>query len=95
MRSRFAELLAALAPPLHQLGVGWYLFGAQAAMLHGAERLTADVDVTVHLGIGILRARRATLNVDLVRSTLSLLEQALDQSDLMPAFEGALGRTRR
>jgi hypothetical protein len=188
MHSLFAELLAALAPVLQQLGVGWYLFGAQAAMLHGAERLTADVDVTVHLGgrgskdlvhaltragfrmriegddfvertrvipvvhvptgialdivlagpgieelflqraelrdyrgvrvpvacaedivvmkvlagrpkdiedvVAILRARTEDLNVDIVRSTLSLLEQALDQSDLVPAFEQAFGRAR-
>lgn len=32
------------------LGVRWYLFGAQAAILHGAARLTADVDVTADLG---------------------------------------------
>jgi hypothetical protein len=30
--------------------VRWYLFGAQAAILHGVTRLTADVDVTVALG---------------------------------------------
>lgn len=188
MHSRFAELLAALAPVLQQLGVGWYLFGAQAAILYGAERLTADVDVTVQLEgrstkelihaltgagfrmrvegddfvertrvipvvhtptgialdlvlagpgieelflqraelrdyrgvqvpvacaediivmkilagrpkdfedvVAVLRARAGDLNIDLVRSTLSLLEQALDQSDLMPEFERALGRAR-
>lgn len=186
MHSRFAELLAALAPALQKLGVGWYLFGAQAAMLHGAERLTADVDVTVHLRdrstkelvhaleragfhmrvegedfvertrvlpvlhvatgialdvvlagpgieelfleraelrdyrgvqvpvaraedlivmkilasrpkdmedvVAILRARAEALDIDLVRSTLALLEQALDQSDLMPELERALER---
>lgn len=186
MQSRFAELLAALAAALRKLGVGWYLFGAQAAILYGAERLTADVDVTIHLGdksagdlvtilersgfrlrvegddfiertrvvpvvheptgialdavlagpgieelflqravlrnyggvpipvaraedviamkvlagrpkdiddiVAILRARVGDLDLDLVRSTLSLLEQALDQSDLMPLFEQALER---
>lgn len=28
----------------------WFLFGAQAAILHGVARLSADVDVTVDLG---------------------------------------------
>ena len=28
----------------------WFLFGAQAAILHGSARLSADVDVTVDLG---------------------------------------------
>jgi len=47
MQPPFAELLASLTAALERLGVGWYLFGAQAALLHGAARLTADVDVTV------------------------------------------------
>jgi hypothetical protein len=32
------------------VGVDWYVFGAQAALIHGAARVTADVDVTVRLG---------------------------------------------
>ena len=28
----------------------WFVFGAQAAILHGSARLSADVDVTVDLG---------------------------------------------
>jgi hypothetical protein len=32
------------------LNVGWYLFGAQAALLYGSPRLTADADLTVLLG---------------------------------------------
>src|SRR5262245_29086513 len=47
MRSPVVELLADLATALDEAGVAWYLFGAQAAILHGAARLTADVDVTV------------------------------------------------
>jgi len=50
MRSPVAELLGALGAVLGRLGVDWYLFGAQAALLYGAARLTADVDVTVDLG---------------------------------------------
>jgi hypothetical protein len=45
-----AELLADLRQSLETLGIRWYLFGAQAAILHGVARLTADVDVTVALG---------------------------------------------
>jgi len=29
------------------LNVGWYLFGAQAALLYGSPRLTADADLTL------------------------------------------------
>ena len=49
-RSPFARLFADLAKALSELGVDWYLFGAQAALLYGATRVTADVDVTVRLG---------------------------------------------
>jgi hypothetical protein len=47
--SPFVDVLAALGRAFDRAGVRWYLFGAQAAILHGAARLTADVDVTVHL----------------------------------------------
>lgn len=50
MRSPFAEVLAALGRAFDAVGAGWYLFGAQAALLHGVARFTADIDVTVHLG---------------------------------------------
>ena len=42
------ELLTALAPVLTRWG-RWYLFGAQAVVLHGVPRLSADVDVTLAL----------------------------------------------
>lgn len=50
MRSPLAEALAALARALERLDARWYLFGAQAALLYGAARLTADVDITVQFG---------------------------------------------
>lgn len=50
LASPLAELLADLDGALAALGLRWYLFGAQAAILHGVARLTADVDVTVDAG---------------------------------------------
>jgi hypothetical protein len=47
--SPFADVLASLSRAFERAGLRWYLFGAQAAILHGAARLTADVDVTAHL----------------------------------------------
>jgi hypothetical protein len=47
---RVTALLAELSKALTQLGLRWYVFGAQAAIIHGAGRLTADVDVTLDLG---------------------------------------------
>ena len=49
MPSPFVELLADLAGALARVNAGWYLFGAQAALLHRSTRLTADVDITIHL----------------------------------------------
>jgi hypothetical protein len=45
-----AELLAQLQRAFAALGVRWFLFGAQAAILHGVARLSADIEVTVELG---------------------------------------------
>lgn len=42
------DLLTALAPILDRWG-RWFLFGAQAVVLHGVPRLSADVDVTLAL----------------------------------------------
>ena len=47
VRSPVADLLADLARGFERLGMRWYLFGAQAAIVYGVARLTADVDVTV------------------------------------------------
>lgn len=41
-----AELLAELAVAMRASGLPWYLFGAQAAIVWGSPRLSADVDVT-------------------------------------------------
>jgi hypothetical protein len=51
--SPFADVLAALARTTADLGLRWYVFGAQAAILYGAERLTNDIDVTIDAaGVG-------------------------------------------
>jgi hypothetical protein len=45
-----ADVLADLRRALDGAGLRWFLFGAQAAILHGVVRLSADVDITVDLG---------------------------------------------
>lgn len=47
-----AELLAAAAGVIETWCDGWYLFGAQAVVVWGRPRLTADVDVTIRLSSG-------------------------------------------
>ena len=50
MPSPFAEVLSSLRGTFELLELDWYVFGAQAALVHGAVRMTADVDVTVFAG---------------------------------------------
>lgn len=52
MRSPVAELLADLSSGFAAAGIPWYLFGAQAAIVYGVARLTADVDVTARAPAG-------------------------------------------
>lgn len=44
-----ADLLRALAHVLADVGAAWYVFGAQAVLVWGRPRFTADIDVTVRL----------------------------------------------
>jgi len=184
-----AELLSDLSAALDALGAGWYVFGAQAALVWGRPRLTTDVDVTVKCSAstdqlvraldtsgfslridateafirttrvvplehrasglaldlvlagpgledlfleravsidvagtavpfispedlivtkvlagrekdiedvrGVLSERGSTLDVNQIRTTLGLLEDALGQSDLMPVFDAELDRWLR
>ena len=41
------EALRALQHALAEVGVGWYVFGAQAVAVRGVARATQDVDVTL------------------------------------------------
>lgn len=42
-----ADVLHDVAGAMRELGVRWYVFGAQAAIVWGSPRLSSDVDVTV------------------------------------------------
>ena len=44
-----AQLLAAFREVVAAWGNRWYLFGAQAVVLWGRPRMTADVDITIRL----------------------------------------------
>lgn len=45
-RRTVAELLRALTAVMAERDLSWYLFGAQAAIVWGSPRLSADVDIT-------------------------------------------------
>ena len=52
MRSPVADLLADVGRAFDALDIPWYLFGAQAAIVYGVARLTADVDITARVPPG-------------------------------------------
>lgn len=56
MRSPVADLLADLGAAFAAVDVEWFLFGAQAAIVYGVARLTADVDVTARVPAGLSNA---------------------------------------
>lgn len=64
------ELFADLVAALDALGLRWYVFGAQAALVWGRPRLTTDVDVTVECTVptrdlvAALEERGFSLRVD-------------------------------
>ena len=62
MTSPLAELFGDLKAVFEITKSRWYLFGAQAAIIHGAARLTADVDITVILGDSTVKSLVDALN---------------------------------
>lgn len=61
MPSPLAALLRDLASAFADLSLRWYLFGAQAAIVYGAARLTGDVDITIDIGTTALPSLQARL----------------------------------
>jgi hypothetical protein len=58
-----AELLGAVAACFGERRLRWLLFGAQAVVVWGRPRLTADVDVTVEVGEGDVAGLVAALEM--------------------------------
>ena len=54
MPSPIFDLYRDLNAALTALQARWYVFGAQAAILYGSSRLTADADATVMIGLDAL-----------------------------------------
>lgn len=50
-RPALLETLRALQGVLEQEGLRWYVFGAQAVVVYGQPRLTADLDVTLEASL--------------------------------------------
>ena len=91
MRSPVADLLADLGAAFTGAGVPWYLFGAQAAILHGSPRLTADVDVTVDIGEQAPNSLIETLAREGFSSRVTDPVAFLDRTRVLPLVHVASG----
>lgn len=80
MSSPVDDVLRDLGRSLDALALDWYLFGAQAAFMRGARRMTADVDITVLPGS---------------LSTSELVDELATDFDLrIPDRDGFVAKTR-
>ena len=71
MQASVAEVLLALANVFGRQGVPWYVFGAQAVMVHGQPRLSDDVDITIKVDSDRLEDLLSHLkNVDFVEQVV-------------------------
>jgi hypothetical protein len=84
MSSSLADTLAALARAFEQIGVDWYLFGAQAAILRGSRRMTADVDVTIIPGDHEPAEILAALAAERIGSRVKLDDAFIAQTRVLP-----------
>jgi hypothetical protein len=85
-----ADVLVDLERVFRRLRVGWYVFGAQAAAMHGAARLTIDVDVTVALGELPTEALAQTLSAE--GFTLRIADREfVKRTRVLPAVHSASG----
>jgi hypothetical protein len=73
------------------MGLRWYLFGAQAAIIYGAARLTADVDVTVDLGERPTRDLAKSLARARFKPRFPLNDHFIGTTRVMPVIHGPSG----
>ena len=73
------DLYRSLKSAFDSLYIPWYLFGAQAAILYGVARLTADVDVTVSLHGHPLEELIAALKMVGFETRISAAEKFAEQ----------------
>ena len=82
-----------LIPLLHDLSslfgrnkIRWYIFGAQAAIIHGASRMTADVDVTVICGNHPIEALIDSLKNGGFDIRVTAPEEFIEHTGVLPAL---------
>lgn len=80
------RVLADLAAVLGRRNARWYLFGAQAAVVWGYPRLSADIDVTVELASTEVEDLVADFASAGFRARVSNLESFVRETRVVPLF---------
>ena len=85
------EVVRALAVVLKRLDVPWYVFGAQAATVWGAPRMSADLDVTAK--IAPERGAQAVVDLEAAGFHLRISDAAdfVARTRVLPLLHGASG----
>jgi hypothetical protein len=83
------DALRDLAGVLDALGLRWFLFGAQAAILYGSTRVTEDIDVTVELGGLPTRKLAKALSRSGFALRFAATEAFVDRTRVLPAIHAS------
>jgi hypothetical protein len=79
-----AEHLRRIATALQELGVRWYVFGAQAVIAAGAVRTTADIDITTE-DVSPVALRRALEKAGFVlRRDVEDIDELIEHHRILP-----------
>lgn len=89
--SSAAAVLRDLTRAFAELGLRWYLFGAQAAIIYGSTRVTEDVDVTVDLGVRRPRDLVRALDSQGIGSRVEDVEAFASRTRVLPFVHRATG----
>ncbi|MEJ7728516.1 MAG: DUF6036 family nucleotidyltransferase [Polyangiaceae bacterium] len=82
------DVLRALVEALQSAGLRWYIFGAQAVLVHGLPQQTADIDVTID------PAERGTLDILALLDRVDIRPRTsmfLEQARLLPLVHAPTG----
>lgn len=91
MSSTVHDVLGALRDALAGFGDGWYLFGAQAALLRGSRRLTSDIDVTVFPGASSTEGLVERLRSHAFRLRVPDVDDFVRQTRVLPVVHEPTG----
>lgn len=86
-----AEALSALSRVLRRCGYRWYVFGAQAVILWGEPRMSADLDVTVEMPSDELMGFVSAMEEAGFRLRIENVAEFVEETRVLPFLYGGDG----